>query len=221
MGGRKAKPIGDPSQPLKDSRHEAFCQFQVLVSMDGSVLPATHAAVAAGYAPKSARSRATKLLTRPEIAARIEWLKGQAATAAVLTREAALRILTDLVHCHLHDDGRPVRLIDFADMKHNVVNMDVVPDTPGARAVLEMETKTVVLPGEDPKDVHTTKIKLGDPVTYIAEIAKLQGWYPGRRFEGTLTPGGGPGSKGGPVYRLEFVEANSEDVQQLKTPDDE
>jgi len=59
----------DGSRPLKNARHEKFC-LEYLIDLNGA-----QAAIRAGYAEGSAAVTASQFLTKPNISARVEWLK--------------------------------------------------------------------------------------------------------------------------------------------------
>jgi len=59
---------------LKNAKHELFCN-KYITRLNGRIYNGTHAAIAAGYSERTARTQASKLLTNPNIKARIEELK--------------------------------------------------------------------------------------------------------------------------------------------------
>lgn len=65
---KQEKPI-DPTETLKNSKHEDFCN-QYVIDSNGQ-----QAATRAGYSPKTARVTAAKLLTKGNIAARLAYLQ--------------------------------------------------------------------------------------------------------------------------------------------------
>lgn len=62
---------------LKNAKHELFCQ-KYITRLNGRIYNGTHAAIAAGYSAKTARTQASKLLTITNINERIEELKQKA-----------------------------------------------------------------------------------------------------------------------------------------------
>ncbi len=77
----------DGSEPLKNSRQEAFVQ-EYLKNTSG-----TQAAIKAGYSPKSANVQASRLLTYDNIKARLKYLSKRVAEQSI--RDAA-SVLEDL-----------------------------------------------------------------------------------------------------------------------------
>jgi len=100
---------GDGSRPLSSSRHELFC----LAFTGDCRRNAAESYRRAGYRDKSAKGNsasAMRLLSRPEVAARVKWLEGQALEAARLTardaQEHLARVATATVADFLGPDGR-------------------------------------------------------------------------------------------------------------------
>lgn len=72
--------------PLKNANQERFCQA---ILTEASIVAA---AVKAGYAPGTARSQGSRMLTNDNIQRRVAWLLTEAAQSGVLTRQAVMAI---------------------------------------------------------------------------------------------------------------------------------
>lgn len=91
------------SEPLADKRHERFAQLCVVHTR-------SDAARRVGYKGSRVRDTAYKLSIRPEIAARIDWLKAQAlkdagVDAHAVLRELALVARSNIAHYQVDDEG--------------------------------------------------------------------------------------------------------------------
>ena len=71
--------VTDPSQPLKNSRHEVFARALA------SGKSGAEAARVAGYTKERARKTASEFGTNRDISDRVEWLQRQAAKGTVLS----------------------------------------------------------------------------------------------------------------------------------------
>ena len=88
-----------------NDKQERFCQ-EYLVDLN-----ATQAAIRAGYSPRSARSQAADLLTKPNIEDRIAQLMAERQERTQVTqdqviRELALLAFSDVRHYKMDDSGR-------------------------------------------------------------------------------------------------------------------
>lgn len=205
----------DASQPLADPRRERFAQLVTGGIENGAAMSGTKAAIAAGYSKAGARKQAVRLLNAGDIAARVTWLKTQAADKSILTRREALKMLTAQVRRMVKGDGTPASIVDFVAMKDGEAKVqDFGPDTPGAGAVNEIETRVAIETGEaGPQPVKVTKVKTGSVVEVIQALAKLEGWNAAEKVK---LEGDG---KAAPIVRVEFVEATKADVQKVKGND--
>lgn len=220
-GGRTAVNVAlitetfDASQPLADARREKFCQFVTGGIKNGAPMSGTKAAVAAGYSEAGAGRQSVRLLNSGDIAARVTWLKTQAADKSILTRREALKMLTAQARRMVKADGTPASIVDFVEMKGGEAKVqDFGPDTPGAGAVTEVETRVAIEVGEaGPTPMKVTKVKTGSVVEVIQALAKLEGWNAAEKVK---LEGDG---KAAPIVRVEFVEATKADVQKVKGND--
>lgn len=78
----------DPSEPLRNTRHEMFCQLRA------SGTGQAKAYELAGFAPND--SNASRLTSSEQCKARVRWLMDAASTERTLSRAAALEILSDI-----------------------------------------------------------------------------------------------------------------------------
>ena len=90
-------------EPLKNARHEAFCQNIA----KGSVQHKAYADAGYSGVGNSARNGASKLMAKPNIRQRVSYLQAAAACDGVISREQALLRLTDLAQ----QDARAIQAI--------------------------------------------------------------------------------------------------------------
>lgn len=84
MGTPKSQPNTDPSKPLDNLHAEAFC----LALAKGGVANAAYVEAypaARKWKPATVRSESSRLAALPQVKARIEWLRKQAANVAILS----------------------------------------------------------------------------------------------------------------------------------------
>ena len=122
------------------------------------------AAIEAGYAEKSARVTASKLLTKTNIQEELSRLEAKVETKAVISKQ---RVLDELA------------LIGFSDpndvMNWNESGIDLKPSsdlTREKRAIIKSLSQNVTGTG------MSMKVELHGKVDALKEIAKLQGYYP-------------------------------------------
>lgn len=203
----------DPAKPLRDPRREKFCQYMTK-PVGKKQRTQTASAVDAGYSKRSAAGTAVMLLNCPDVAARVEWLQTQSASAAVMSRTEALEILTAGARRMLKANNIPAAIADFVTMKNGEAEVqDFTGETPGAGAICEVETRVAIEVGDaGPQAVRVTKVKTASPVEYIDGLARLQGWNAAAKLELNSTGKA-------PVIRVEFVEATKADAQKAKAAD--
>lgn len=164
---RKGKKKWTPDQPLKNARHEAFAQARFLGASE------TEAAIKAGYSKKTARQQGSRLLTKVDIQARIEFLQKKVEGSNIITREECLKVLAEIVRTALPDlAGFDTEGVHFAD---------IGPETQGKRAVKELTTRKTFHKsgkGKEKEEWETViaGVKLHDPIKAIEVIAKILGW---------------------------------------------
>ena len=86
----------DYSKKLKNRQYEAFCQYH------HACKNATQAAIDAGYAVKSAKSKGSQLLTIVNIKGRADYLAEQVAKKCKVTAES---VVIDIVDTHRRAKG--------------------------------------------------------------------------------------------------------------------
>ncbi|MDA3872406.1 MAG: terminase small subunit [Kiritimatiellae bacterium] len=116
----------------------------------------------AGYATAKMKAltvnrRAVEIFARPHVKAYVETLQAQAQTAAILTRQRALEILTDIAEGRISEFIQENGEIDTAAVSRSGHTIESF-----RQAVTEGGT--------------TRSIKVRDPITAIDRIAKLEGW---------------------------------------------
>lgn len=161
--GRKSD-VGDGSQPLKVHRHEAFAR-QIVNGV--SQFDAYRACYPRSRKWKDASVHTEAARLVPKIAPRIDWLKKQAASAAVLTREEALKILTEQARASM---------ADFATCGKDGVTLDVGPEKLRSRAVKNMHSRTIYDQKTGDTAAIVTEVELYDARGAIETLAKLEGW---------------------------------------------
>ena len=142
--------------PLNNNQWERFC----LAIFSGK--NQTEAAIEAGYNPKWARSIASRLSTKVNIAARIKELQEAAAAAKIMTVRERKERLSEIARG---------RLVDY------LVDSDPLVDknspNPGAISGYEVTTRYA----KDGEPTHTRSIRLHSPIQAIAELNKMEGAY--------------------------------------------
>ena len=100
---------------LDNTKHEIFCQ-EYLIDLNG-----TQAAIRAGYNPNSARQQASKLLTKPNILARIRELQDERMKQLALSRNVViLQIVDTIQQCK---GGYPVKTLNPKTGKYEEIGM--------------------------------------------------------------------------------------------------
>lgn len=94
---KKAKKTVDYSKKLKNRQYEAFCQYH------HACKNATQAAIDAGYAVKSAKSKGSQLLTIVNIKGRVDYLASEVAVKCGVTAERVINELAKLGFSNIQD----------------------------------------------------------------------------------------------------------------------
>lgn len=191
----------DPSKPLKDPRWESYAQHRVKLDAEGKALTQSAAARLAGFKPGSSRQWASKLERKPAVAARIAWLKGQAAEGVVMSRREMLERLTIIARGNV---------MDFMDRRADgeIIFKKLDPKDPRTAAIEALKSR-IERGGEDEPDFVCSEMKLRDPLRAMEQLARAEGWEKGSK--GMLLGADGAGG-----VRLLFVEATAEDVARYK-----
>lgn len=134
---------GGPMEPLKNARHEQFCR-EYLIDLNGA-----QAATRAGYSEKSARITSSKLLTNPNIQARISWLMEQRNRKVGVDSEIVLAYLVELATLNIKD---------IHDQDGNLLPLQEWPDA-WARGIQGLETSQVMV---DELPTLVNKFKMPD-----------------------------------------------------------
>lgn len=172
----KAQKITE-NTPLKDTE-EKFVNFLL---NDFKIGGKARAAIAAGYAPRSASITASRLLKKANIAARLAFLREESTVHMRITRE---RILKEY------------ELIAFADpaaMYDERGNLLSVPDMPESMrrivAGFEVEDRLEGV-GENASVYYIKKVKMVDKKGALDSLAKFRDIFPAQKREHS-GPGGG------------------------------
>lgn len=151
------------SEPLPDAQQERFCQA-VLVERS-----AMAAAVKAGYAPGSARARASLLLARPKIRLRVAHLLNAGADKRIMRKNEALELATRRARASI---------VDIVDL----LNLDAeefarrVKTHPAAPAIRYIKFGQTENPDGTPGPRMVQYIELFNPRDSSRFIAEVLGW---------------------------------------------
>lgn len=147
--------------PLKKKAKEftlmqlAFCHEMVLCPHQ------TNAAIKAGYSAKSARQKASKLMTNANIREKIEEIKKANWDKSIMTRSEGLAILSKMGRADItkaiNDDGS----LDMKEVKKM------------GQSVKEIVHETIY---EGKKTTYRNKVKITEPKAVVAELSKQLGW---------------------------------------------
>lgn len=144
--------------PLRNMRYEVFCQKYVGTCLEN----AAGAFLAAGFCAASAddaASNASRLMKRPDVIARIKFLRDENYEIARMDRLEAVTLLSDIARAKIQDFLQP----DGTIKTHGV---------PYERALREVD---VMESGTGDARRRTIKIKLHDPIAAIINLAKITG----------------------------------------------
>lgn len=190
-------PDYDGSVPLKSAKQERFAQN----CLDMSFSDARRAAFdCSRETDKTVWEEASRLASNPKVAARINFLKAQTASAKVMSVQERKEVLSEL--------GRR-NPADYIQAGKDGGWITYGPDSKNPRAVSGIETSTKTVTSEKGTLSETTlitKLKILEPVSAIAELNKMEGVYPAQKqeTEGWLTiindlprPGGNSAKKKG------------------------
>ncbi len=123
----------------------------------------TNAAIRAGYRKSGARVTASRLLTKSNIQRKIAEFQQKAQSAAIMTLEEALEVLSQIARG---------RVADYIDADGRLDLQAIATANPSAIQAIEVtETK-----GGKGRSVEVTKFRLRDPQGAIERIAKMLGW---------------------------------------------
>lgn len=152
---------------LKDDMHERFCQ-QAIISPS-----ATEAYVRAnpGIARASAKTMASRLLSKVDVVRRITELLTEAADETIMSKREALRILTER--------GR-ADLADYVSLGLDGVtpSFEFGKNMPNSKAIKKIKTRSEVTgkDGDEIKQAIVTDIEVHDGDKAIMQLGKLLGW---------------------------------------------
>jgi phage terminase small subunit len=135
----------------------AFCHEMVIDPNQ------TQAAIRAGYSARSARQKASKLMTKDNIREKIMEIRTANWDKSIMTRSEGLSILSKQARADL------TQIIDEDG------NLDMAALRKMGPGVKEFSQETIYR-GED--TIITRKIKVHDPRGAIMELAKQMGWAP-------------------------------------------
>ncbi len=145
----------DYSKPLKNSKHEAFCQQYII---DNN---ATQAAIRAGYSEKTAGHKASALVVNSCIAGRLVYLQGELAETCGVTAQMLLDELKKIGFGNIKNvvkSGNTIK--DISQLPNDITaSIDSISSTTGA------------------KGRKTTKVTLHSKISAIQDMGKMIGAY--------------------------------------------
>ncbi|MGE4336490.1 MAG: terminase small subunit [Pigmentiphaga sp.] len=142
---------------------------------------------AAKMKDKQVWEEASKLLSHPKVAQRLEQLKAAAVSAAVMTRQEALERLSTFASTDLAD------LVEFGS--YELGEQDGQPVIQAAWKIKDsilQDPKKLAAISELSATKDGVKIKTHSPLQAIQQLAKMQGWESAKKHELT-------GKDGGPI----------------------
>jgi phage terminase small subunit len=169
-GNSTAMEIGmNGSQPLSNSKQEAFC-LEYLLDLN-----ATAAAMRAGYCAKTARQQGARLLSKVDIAARVQFFKAQRVERTEISVDRVVRELAKIAFASVRQmiavdpNGQPQ--IDLTNTPHGALD-----------ALAEVSTETVLETegsGKDRKSrpIRKTRIKLHDKIRALQLLGEHTGAF--------------------------------------------
>jgi len=147
---------------------------------------------AAKMKDKQVWEEASKLLSHPKVAQRLEQLNAAAVSAAVMTRQEALERLSTFARTDLAD------LVEFGS--YELGEQDGQPVIQAAwkikDSILQDPTKLAAI-SELSATKDGVKIKTHSPLQAIQQLAKMQGWESATKHELT-------GKDGGPIQHQDI-----------------
>ena len=120
------------------------------------------AVVEAGYAKKSAKEMARKLMNNDKVLARIDTLRDRADIASIATHEECCAVLTDIIRCRvgdfIDDDGR--------------VSTNKMQELKASHAISELDVQE----GKDDRLSPRIKIRMCSKISAIDKLSELRGY---------------------------------------------
>ncbi|MEN6535289.1 MAG: hypothetical protein ABFD89_16615 [Bryobacteraceae bacterium] len=151
------------NEPLRNSRHEAFCQACLGMSQADAYRSA-FAESAKNYKAKTIHEKACRLARRPEVAARIAWLKARAADRAILTHEECCAALSSVIRAVMAEGERlNIRGAEYQEPKGDE-----------AQAGYGLAYDVEFIDGGE--DGPICKRKMRDLTTYVNRLSQMMGY---------------------------------------------
>ena len=148
----------------RKNRHYDFLTEQQVKFCRAYVSHGDHnkAVVEAGYAKKSAKEMARKLMNNDKVLARIDTLRDRADIASIATHEECCTVLTDIIRCRvgdfIDDDGR--------------VSTNKMQELKASHAISELDVQE----GKDDRLSPRIKIRMCSKISAIDKLSELRGY---------------------------------------------
>jgi len=156
-----AKETIDYSKPLKNAKHERFCQEYV---KDNN---AKRSAITAGYSPKTAESMGSQLLRILKVAGRLEYLQAQLSEKSGVT---ALMVIEELAK------------VGFANLQDYISDGNEIVDLSGIKRDLAAAVESIQVDirhdgGQSKGYTEKVKLKLHSKLSALTDLGKHLGIY--------------------------------------------
>lgn len=157
----------NPTRPLHNSRHEAFCRNLA------KGMTQEKAYIMAGYSVKGSRFQSSHLATKRNIQARLDYLKTEAATDAVMKREEALKMHTLAARQRFAAASRYVNLTPDGDLSLDADPEKMKNDSSIKKVKVRVDSSGT---GDGKNDARFIEMEFHDCMEPLRELAKLEGW---------------------------------------------
>lgn len=152
-------------------KEQAFCEAYTADSRGNGA----KAAVKAGYAEKSARVTASRLLTKANVKAYIEDCRKNTESLAGISRLRNAQELASIAYssiAHMHNEWTELAYFN-----------DLTDEQKSAIEGIETRTEIIKREGEEDKEIQYVKIKLYSKLAALDAIAKMYGYYEPERMK--------------------------------------
>lgn len=148
------------SKPLKNLTHEKFCQ-EFIVAKNATQ---AYLKVFSTNKERSARSSATKLLTKNSVSERIAYLKSNLAKKLDIDNEWVIKQLAAIASANIKD------VVSWNEHSTSLKPSDAIDDD---TALAINEVSITYSEGNDSQMIVNQKVKMSDKVRALGEIGKI------------------------------------------------